>query len=352
MLKLPCENIRWRQFNSNFRECMNVKIVTNNLLDLFIKDISKDKKNEASPKVIVLIHHGDSVKNITDDQNDAEEKYNVLTSAFKNANYSEKINIMRPMPQDVDFRLWSRQQWPMNTINYTLVNNIKLVYIQADYNYCRYPSMFAEAMCNTLYDTYYRVDDLFYYASSSHQMQSLYNVGNYDICNKLAQIAEHHNIPVIRDVPGDIEWAMMAESYLNSLYNILLRNKQIPLNTYIFYPWKVIYNNWPSEIKPISVTISSLSQGSRQARGTYIRDLNLGPRDRIIVKGVKFDPSWENIPLVILGDKINTLLKLGVGPNLFISPTIIFDGTFDNPRIFVDNDNMFTLEHVNFLTKP
>ena len=332
----------WRRFNANERICTQKQNVPENLLRAFVADIEAARAKNQS--IVVLIHRGDAVKNTTTDQEEAQRIYNVLPPNWSQLSYEEKADIMRPMPENIDYKRWSRQQWPYNTIRYITRRNMKLIYVQSDHIYCRYPSLFAEAMCGTLYTEMTRIDNLFY--NFKGENQSLYNVGDFAIVDSLSRAAEYYNIPIFSDIRlrNDLEWARMSDSFLDSFYDALIAGNNVDnvQSSYIYFPWERIYDNLQQgrTIEPIEVNIASLFGGARKAVGTFIKDLGLNENDKLIISGIPALPTWGNIPLSLLVTnerRINVMAALGVVQTMYITQNIQFNGTILNPQIVIDN---------------
>jgi len=117
--------------------CLNINTASDGLKMAIINDI-RDSLNKGQ-KIFILTHYGDAVKNITNDQEEAEKFYNVLPTNWHQLTYEEKAQIMRDEPKEIDFRSWSRQQWPYNSIRYAKRHNAKFIFIQSDYTYCKFP---------------------------------------------------------------------------------------------------------------------------------------------------------------------------------------------------------------------
>jgi len=351
-----CKKYEWRKFNNNVDKCMEVKYISKNLEKIFKKDIIEAKK---SGKEVFLIHHkGDAVKNISFDQEDANKIYNILPKNWYNLSYEERANIMRDMPKDIDLKKWSRQQWPYNSMRYAKNKGAMIIYIQSDYNYCRYPSIFSEAMCGVLYNSTDRIDNLYY--KSTGYNNSLYCVGNFEIGDKLQNIAEQEfNIKEISTRP-DVEWANMSDTFLNDFYEKKISGKDVDNKniSYIFFPWETIYHNINNYVKPVQVTVKRMFPSSYKiisngiskevylptsvnVKATYLSDIPHRDGENFLINKNFYVSTWK-IPLSLLfsefeDKKIIAQMNLGVTGKLLINNNVYFDGTYTNPKIRINN---------------
>lgn len=339
----------WRQFNANREICKQNITISRTLEHSFINAITE--ATDKGQNVIILLSTSDAVKNMhLDDQAASEKAYDVLPPNFATLTYEEKANLMRTMPPTIDYKLWSRQQWPYNTFRYSELVGAKCIYIQSDLNYCTYPSMFAEAMCGTLYTESERIDDLHYHFRGPQH--DLYCVGQHTIGYGLINSARKLNNPQVIFLPDElqnlniknnIEWLRMSDEFLITCYNYMITYGKVPY--YIMYPWEAIYPVKNLDAMPTTVNISSFHTAISYQNITYIKDI---PYDGMtyqygfMVHGIygKVLSTWEMFPLSpILGHTgtISKLLLISTGPIIFIKQTYALDGTLYRPRVVFDD---------------
>lgn len=326
-----CGIINWRAFAPNHAFCEQQKAPTYNLRRLFTADVAD---------ALVIFHYGDAVKNFVDTEEQAAVAYNVLPVWFSLMSYPDKVELMRTMPQGIDLKRWSRQQWPLNSLRYAQMRGKKLVFLQSDTNYCSYPSMFAEAMCGTLYETGERIDDQYYHFTGPQQ--SLYCVGDWSIANALGPLVPPANIlgneTVLRN---DFEWARMTDTFLLSVYTAM--REGTPMNNvrtnYLYYPWHLITHNLLNAPEPVTLTIVEIGRSKRVVTITWMDELNYtgneyGKYQGRIIPLIKTHIAVSTI-FGLRPDILYVNLGLDVVQPLFIGQDVTFDGTYDRPTITV-----------------
>lgn len=329
----------WLKINSNTEECTSVKYITVNLINTIIEDI-----NEAfnqNKKVLILFHAGDSVDNEMLDQKKTYAAYNYIPKEWKNLEYQEKIDEFLLMGPDnpLNYKKWIYQQWPKNTIRYAEINDYKLIYIQADLAYCQFPSTFARVMANDLFTEYTRIDDLYYHFKGSNI--SLYNVGDYEINNRIRRYLENLNnkdIIILKTPSNDTEWYHMSDSFLNSLY--ARASSEVIKKTYMTLPWGRILEITKNIDIPITARLVKVNYlGASGFSGTFT-SLNgrLGPNQRYIVNNRGIINPDSKIPLIYLtnDDPINVYVvnNLSLGLDIIPDSGVYFDGTYEDPIVF------------------
>ena len=322
-------------------------------------------------KVVVYTSYGDAVKNFSDDVN----VYDVLTGEFQALDYESKADIMkadnvrkvvRDNPRDL--KMWSRQQWPYNSLKYAQQNNIHVVYIQSDYNYCKYPSLFAEAMCGLLYTrSQYIADAAFHFSGPDND---LFCVGPYEVADKLKQIATSFDIPIISvssDI-GDYEWMNMTDEFMNSYYNYRINQKGNPLE-WMRYPWNFMSDKLDRVPAERIVEVKSITGIPETLNVKYVKDLQkskiargCSPSTyRLSIKcnvggGREFrgplQGTWSNIPIDLYMYDMEDPVTIFVSFNLYNSPipayvfheNMTFDGTVDRPRLVFNDGRVVEYE--------
>ena len=363
-----CKEMEWRKFNDNHELCFGVKDVSDNLRDELVADITGAE--EKGQRVVLLHRKGDAVKNMTRSQEEANTLYDVLPDNWYDLSYEQRADIMRHQPKEIDYKSWSRQQWPLNSIRYAKNIGAKVIYIQSDFNYCYYPSIFAEAMCGVLYDTIERIDNLYYHLTGPNH--SLYCVGDYEVADKLLATAKRYDVIDISTL-SDVEWADMSDSFLLDFYDAKLSgdSPDNTSNSYIYFPWKIIYENRHNPVIPVDIDVRRLMKityhetmpdGSQivtsfpqqsTATVTYLNEIPHSHAEQFIVQDTPMKSSWA-IPVSWLyrndDDKI-----LGVRPSLnrvpvpLIQNDIRFDGTYRNPRFILNGTDITNEVLPNFL---
>lgn len=363
----PINNIDWVKINPYWKHCTLIKEASNDLLQSIDDEIKEAIDNDQA--VIILFGGYDAIKNYglspTKDlsviQREARKLYNILPEYWKMYSYEEKANSIRQLQMlrnndtELNKKAWSLQQWPHNLIRYCRLNDIKLIYIQADHTYCKFPSVFAEAMANTLY-THYRVLDGYNHCFKGNN-NTLYCVGDSNVALNILQFIElnysgsniigNNNIlpdkyPILNP---DINWVNMSDSYTNDVFTRILTGKPCCSSlSYFNYPWDIItkFSNQP--IIPITITVNG-----KLVTGTFIKDIF--PSDKYthsLIPTKRFDNydiphpisfSGLHIPLsYIAPDGMSYKYNIPMYyRNRIVSNSIFYDGTYTCPSIFVDD---------------
>ena len=217
----------WLHIHNGPNEC----VTTIELLDKITSLV--DHLVKRGKRVIILTSYYDAVKNVHANKDiPIEEVYDFLTDDFLALGYEAKANIVSRNGSKYDFRNWSAQQWPYNTIRFANDNNYHLIYIQSDWNYCQFPSVFSQAMCGVLYDTSeYIKDSAFHFSGRDHD---LFCVGDSQMVTDMLKelcvfIASKYclntnNISIIPNLGGEIQWLKCSRSFNDSMHKLLIEN--------------------------------------------------------------------------------------------------------------------------------
>lgn len=359
-----------RIINNNIDSCS----FTQELQNSFQRVLANIPQNK---NIIFLFHYGDAVKNNMNVNDQDANKYNIFTKYFIDMNYDDKVffmdstNFGNPYMDyiNMDFRQWSRQQWPRNTIEYAKMTNSHLIYIQSDSNYCLFPSMYAEAMCGTLYTKFEYIEKSSFHFSGVDQ--DLYCVSDYSIAYKLKDMAIQHQrsninkIKILSEIPGDIEWINFSPTFMKNFYeylsNLELQNVSRTNNIFIDkydwlkYPWEILMDVKQSDIKPVTLTLLSMGNlgGNIYNNITYVGDIPIN-NVNILLDDNKINIKWSKIPLrpfmksdngtaVMMGSLYNSPV-----PSYVIHPNLIFDGSFENPVIkTINTDKILNSDKIN-----
>ena len=345
---LGCGFTQWLTFDEGANACLQIKLPTDQLMARFIQDVS-------APNSLLLVHFGDAVKNVYHQQEEAYNAYNVLPENFPQLTYEEKATLMRAQPPEIDYKRWSRQQWPYNSLRYAALTGHKLVFVQTDNWYCRYPSMFAEAMCGTLYTTSERPDPYTYRFAGHNTV--LYCVGEFDLAHEMinrSMLSADIYLGDDSKVRNDFEWARMTDRFLLDVYEKLPYRDDITdiHSSYLYYPWENIYDYRHLPIRPVTLSLRKLGQPDIVVTATYLSDL---PQESHLVfmlpikeqgQRRKLPTMNKPIPLVwIFGPNVTgipMIVNLVVIQDLLIPQNIIFDGTYDWPIITIEGKGTLT----------
>lgn len=332
---------RWRSDSPTKDLCMRMKAPSLELVAILRQILSKRQK------LLVVVHYGDAVKNFANNT----EQYNVLDVNFKFRDYENKASFLRNTNNDdvrkVDLKLWSRQQWIYNTLRYASLHQYHVLYIQADLTYCRYPSMFAEAMMGDLYTRVIPIRNMGWHLTGENQ--DLFCIGDYSIANALLRQIPS-SIPILTDdmetgIGGDVEWMNMDNQYLNSFYQSQIQRQPTP--SYLRYPLDLICRNITANpnltVHPVNVEILQMMGPLIRGRATYVTDLrslipNWSPLAIYSIDNYKVQPSAD-LPLVYLlgptGGKVIYLLALGnsAATRYVRHQDVVISGTINRPLI-------------------
>jgi len=333
----------YRQWDVPTRSlCSTMKAPTRELLSL-MQSIQRKAK-----KLLVVIHYGDAVKNFTDDYS----QYDVLDTDFKFRDYNNKARFLRdindPEARKVDLKMWSRQQWIYNTLRYATLHGYHVLYIQSDLTYCKYPSMFAEAMMGELYSNVTPIRDMGWHLTGENT--DLFCIGDYNVANYLRRYLDRSTVVITDDfqqgIAGDLEWMNMDKGYLDSFYQSQISGNKAP--QYLRYPLDLIIQNITNDpsiahdVVPVNVEILSLMGNPIRGRATYVGDLrfllpNWNPLSIYSINGYKVRPEFEDLPLVLLlgrnGGQVIYLLSLtnSIASQYVTHRDITFSGSVSVP---------------------
>lgn len=276
---------------------------------------------------------GDAVKNTN------ALHYDHLTPEFKALSYDDKVLAIKQHglrnSDGIGFRQWPLQQWGKNAIRYAKLTNRHLLYIQSDWNYCAYPSMFAEAMASCGMFTGYK----YYPGSGWHfpgEFMDLFCVGDWDIQIEIARL-----IPARIQMlyGGQKEWQNLSDRLLLELY---ASGQQDP--EWMAYPAEV-YPRIHQPTRTYNGVIKEINGRNTVFKNAQtVGDLNAAfyPNDfvgRYRVVGVGVSSKSVNLPLTwILGDMTEDISFFGIH-SMSTNPTdgyrinedVEFDGTLTAP---------------------
>ncbi len=276
---------------------------------------------------------GDAVKNTN------ALRYDHLTPEFKALSYDEKVIAIKQHglrnADGIGFRQWPLQQWGKNTMRYAKLTNKHLLYIQSDWNYCAYPSMFAEAMASCGMFTGYK-----YYPGSgwhfSGEFMDLFCVGDWAIASEIKSLVPAR-IQMLYG--GQREWQNLSDRLLLELY---ASGKSDP--EWMSYPAEV-YPRIHQPIRSYNGTVKLINGKNAMFKNALtVADLNRAFRPdhfegRYIRNGVAISSNMVNLPLTwILGDITEDISFYG-SYNSSTNPTagyrlnedVEFDGTLSSP---------------------
>jgi hypothetical protein len=276
---------------------------------------------------------GDAVKNTN------ALRYDHLTPEFKALSYDDKVLAIKNHglrnSDGIAFRQWPLQQWGKNAMRYAKLTNKHLLYIQSDWNYCAYPSMFAEAIASCGMFTGYK-----YYPGSgwhfSGEFMDLFCVGDWSIASEIKSLVPAR-IQIFHG--GQREWQNLSDRLLLELY---ASGQDDP--DWMAYPAEV----YPRIRQPIRTYdgIVKLINGKNVVfkNARTVADLNAAfyPdhfEGRYIRNGVAINSNMVNLPLTwVLGDTTEDVSFYG-SYNASTNPTagyrlnedVEFDGTLAAP---------------------
>ena len=362
----PIGDIDWVKINSYWKHCIKDRAASQDLLRSINDEIKEAIYNKQ--EVIVLFSTYDAVKNegfdparnLSTNQEEIRRLYKIFPEYWKRYSYEEKAESIRELQMLDDrpvlnVKEWSLQQWPHNLIRYCMMNNIKLIYIQADHTYCKFPSAFAEAMANTLY-THYQILHNYNYCFKGPN-NTLYCVGDVAVADDILKYIQtnYTDINIVGNdkllakgypkINPDINWVRMSDSYVNDIFSRILR--RIPCCSdfsYFNYPWDIIVSRSHEPIIPITIKLNGTP-----VTGTYISDIFPSKEysyslistkrwnDYNISRPIGF--SAFHLPLNYIAPN-NASFRYNVPiyyTKRIVPNSIFYDGTYTCPTIFVDN---------------
>lgn len=349
-----CGFNRWRNFNPLRELCLKTTHASAALTRKVLSDVT--------PGSIILFHYSDAVK-FAETEAQAEQ-YNIFPAGYFNLTYAQRAHVFADITSPLNQRRWSRQQWPHNTIKYCYQNNIKLIYIQSDLIYCQYPSMFAEAMCGAVYFESESIEDMAHRFTGHNSV--LYTVGEHGVAYDLItaidpaqriraglfgsvvkpELDPLHRMFDTDILRNDLEWANMSDTFRNSLYEHLLQGQGARIqSSYLYFPWSFLESKLNLPTLPVSVTVAGLMHGMTQKTitATYLNEIGVPPNAVYAyfkIKAKLFQPTW-NIPLTaIFGTSTDNTIFISAGLDvvqpIYITADTRFEGTYQEPRIFVN----------------
>jgi len=335
-----CDSMDWLTIREKIQTCNILSNDLKNKINNILKNTSKDI-------VYYISNPGDAVKNsFTPINND-----NKLTIEFKRMDYDDKADYLYNAGlrsrDDNNYRQWPLQQWGKNVMKYSKLTDKHLIYVQADYWYCAYPSTFAEALCYNLFSGYKH-----YPGSGFHFFGDnidLFCVGNSSIEYKITNIIKTFpNIRYQKFMADEHEWWRMTDEFLLDLYSTQPFNQDVKL----LIPEQMSYpiEYWTSEKKePKSYSGSikigmSISNPFNNVR--FVKDLNLLSEkygfSRYVINRRSISSKALNYPLVYMIDtdpsisiSVYGILSMSSNPTAKynLQKDLIFSGTVDNPQI-------------------
>lgn len=374
------KSVKWDQSNKNWKFCTKIENPSERLLSALQYEISTSKsKNQ---EVIILISLYDAVKNFEPESSDGS--YNFFSDEWKSLSYEEKAETMRYL-QEKDPRLysenekklnvkhWSIQQWPYNLIKYCELTNKKLIYIQGDHTYCKFPSVFAEAMADTLYKYYIPIDKFSHYFIGD--TGSLFCVGDkkvvYGCLNFVenlypdVKIIDHNGLmeDKYRSLNPDLDWALMSDEYLVDIYNRIIAGEICATKkSYIYYPWSIIYKNIGSVIEETEIKL-----GGKTLVGRYIGDIFPDTEDNYIFYLLPVDNHENNhentCPIAFSGKHLPLVFVANTYKNYkyyismyymrrLVPYSVYFSGTYTKPVVQVEGEIVDRYVTEKIILKP
>lgn len=363
---IPVNQLDWVKINPMWEICTKTKTVGRETLKSIKDEITEARRK--NQQIIFLFSCYDAVKNsglsttknLSILQEEARKLYNILPGSWKKYSYEQKADSIRKFQllksePTLNTKQWSLQQWPHNLIRYCKINEIKLIYVQADHTYCKFPSVFAEAMADTLY-THYRSLD-YYNHCFKGKNNTLYCLGDVGVAKEIANFLEMQypgisildNSATFKKYPTlnpDINWVIMSDSYLNDVFSRITSGKLCcsPFS-YFNYPWDIISRRSEEPIVPITVTVNG-----KKLTGTYVSDI-FPSKDFVysLISTKTFEDydlshpisfSCLHLPLSYLAPD-NSFFKYNIQmyyTKRIVSNSISYDGTYTCPVVAVDGE--------------
>ncbi len=372
LAQVPISSCGFREWNRVFEQpetCKRMSRPMHQAILRILDKVSVNSNRDGDDLIYYHSHIGDAVKNLGSGEN-----YDYLTPEFKALGYDDKITVLKEHglrePDGINFKQWLLQQWGKNTMRYAKITNSHLMYIQSDFWYCAYPSMFAEAMCSSGLFTGYN----HYPGSGFHfygDKMDLFCVGSADIELEVRNLIRRTSSGSVSGSKLKVqflqaeqcEWWNMTDEFLLSFYSAAPQTSDLSRGTkirqWMFYPASV----WPNVNLPIlkhrgtvrSISGSAVHFANVATIGelnTYTRDLHTG--NYIFMpdedKYISVSARAVKLPLAfILGkngnkigdnkEELTIYSKIHVSQNptdsYILHQDMIFAGTISNPVLIV-----------------
>lgn len=376
LAQVPTPSCGFSEWNKVFEQpetCKRMSRPMHQAILRILDKVSVNSNRDGNDLIYYHSHIGDAVKNLGSGEN-----YDYLTPEFKALSYDDKITTLKEYglrePGGINYRQWPLQQWGKNTMRYATLTNSHLLYVQSDFWYCAYPSMFAEAMCSSGLFTGYN----HYPGSGFHfygDKMDLFCVGSADIELEVRNLIKRttanntsNQTPKLKVQflqAEQCEWWNMTDEFLLSFYSAAPQTSDLSLGSkikqWMFYPASV----WPNINLPVLKhrgTVKSMSGSSVNFANvatigelnTYTKDLYTSNYTFVVADGdkdkryISVNVKSVKLPLTfIVGDAMDddngegilvysrSALSSNPTASYILHEDIIFAGTISNPMLIV-----------------